>query len=210
MLKNILIFFLIFLIFYKGTDNNYRQSPINIISNRIGLNNNNLIKIDYLDKNLIGNLKFDKKNNNFNYIFSDSNFIFFNDHVFILDHIHFHNPSEHSIDNYKYPMEAHLVHKNKINQYLVVAIFLDHGDNDVFDNCLKLKKKINIKLNSNYLKTYYYYPGSLTTSPFSENVSWIIFEKPIKSKSIKLWNKKYGKARGINNSFQSEILKINI
>lgn len=64
---------------------NYKSSDLHII------NNGHFIEVEYQDGSYI------------NYQSDDYHLIQF----------HFHAPSEHSIDGKYYPMEMHLVHKNK-------------------------------------------------------------------------------------------------
>ena len=139
-----------------------------------------------------------------------------------LHSFHFHLYSEHRIENKQYPMEMHLVHKNlnkddSLNENLVIAILFDYKDdkeNKFLDDInLAEEKKINdasIVDLINKDDTFYYYKGSTTTVPCSENTNWIVF-KNIRSMSFgqfskfKNWVEKsnimyygtgYGNARG--------------
>ena len=117
-----------------------------------------------------------------------------------LQSFHFHLYSEHRIENKQYPMEMHLVHKNlnkedSSNENLVIAILFDHKDDkeNKFLNDINLakEKKINDAsivdlINKN--EAFYYYKGSTTTIPCSENVNWIVF-KNIRSMSFGQFNK---------------------
>ena len=117
-----------------------------------------------------------------------------------LHSFHFHLYSEHRLQNKQYPMELHLVHKNlnkddSLNQNLVIAILFDYKDNIenkfLKDINLAEEKKINDAsivdlINKN--DAFYYYKGSLTTVPCTENVNWIVF-KDIRSMSFEQFNK---------------------
>jgi carbonic anhydrase len=119
-------------------------------------------------------------------------------------------------------MELHLVHKNinkedKANENLVIAILFDYKDDkeNKFLNAINLSEEKKIKDASifdliNKKDAFYYYKGSLTTVPCTENVNWIVL-KDIKSMSFdqfdefKNWVEKsnmtyygngYGNARG--------------
>ena len=117
-----------------------------------------------------------------------------------LHSIHFHLYSEHRIENKQYPMEMHMVHKNmnkndKQNENLVLGVLFDYKDdkNNKFldDMNLAYEKKINgasIQSLINQNDEYYYYKGSLTTVPCTENVNWIVFKK-IKHMSFNQFNK---------------------
>ena len=116
-----------------------------------------------------------------------------------LDSIHFHLYSEHRIENKQYPMEMHMVHKNtnkndKLNENLVIGVLFDYQDNidNKFLNDMNLSHEQKIKYASiNELihkdEEYYYYKGSLTTVPCTENVNWIVF-KNVKSMSFNQFN----------------------
>ena len=117
-----------------------------------------------------------------------------------LNSFHFHLYSEHRIENKQYPMEMHLVHKNlnkedSLNENLVIGILFDYKENieNKFFNDINLAEEKKIKdasiidlINKN--DAFYYYKGSLTTIPCTENVNWIVF-KDIKSMSFEQFNK---------------------
>eukprot|EP00112_Aurelia_sp_Birch-Aquarium-sp1_P016830 Seg3848.3 transcript_id=Seg3848.3/GoldUCD/mRNA.D3Y31 product="Carbonic anhydrase 7" protein_id=Seg3848.3/GoldUCD/D3Y31 len=117
--------------------------------------------------------------------------------------------SEHTIDGKAFASELHLVHLNKAkynsvsdalghkNGLCVLGVFLEltsgaTGHNDL-EALTRNFEKIQLKdaefkspdpfcpyglLPADQL-SYWTYPGSLTTSPFSECVTWIVFKEPI-------------------------------
>ncbi|XP_018334982.1 carbonic anhydrase 2 [Agrilus planipennis] len=118
-----------------------------------------------------------------------------------------HSGCEHIFEGRAYSMEAHAVHYNqKYNSFkeavdkhdglAVVAFFLqatDDSKNELFEKMCEATKKID-KVNSKTqippdcllwfkeqanCKGYYTYQGSLTTAPFCESVTWIIYPTPI-------------------------------
>jgi carbonic anhydrase len=114
-----------------------------------------------------------------------------------LKSFHFHLYSEHRLESKQYPMEMHLVHQNDKddkdaddpNKNLVLGVLFDYAD----DKENKFLKDINLATNetikdasiSDLIKkndTFYFYKGSLTTEPCTENVNWIVF-KDIKAMS---------------------------
>ena len=117
-----------------------------------------------------------------------------------LHSIHFHLYSEHRIENKQYPMEMHMVHKNmnksdKQNENLVLGVLFDYKNdinNDFLDEMnLSSEKQINDALITNIINKndeFYYYKGSLTTVPCTENVNWIVFKK-VKDMSFNQFNK---------------------
>ena len=139
-----------------------------------------------------------------------------------LHSIHFHLYSEHRIENKQYPMEMHIVHKNtnkndKQNENLVIGILFDYQNNieNKFINDIDLSNERKIK-DASILDLihkddeYFYYKGSLTTVPCTENVNWIVFKdikhmsfiqfdkfrKWIENSNLKYYGTGYGNARG--------------
>lgn len=161
-----------------------RQSPINIspskiILSRIDKNNKNLLDIKYKYKEV--NSIREKNNNNFKYKVSNESLItVYNGTDFYLDSYHLHNKSEHRINNKEYLLEVHLVHKCKnVGNYLVLAFFIDfkEGKSCIFDDMILQKESHNFKLKNTVDNKFYKYQGSLTTAPYSENVTWVVFDK---------------------------------
>ena len=119
---------------------------------------------------------------------------------------HFHSPSEEQINFKRYPMVAHLVHKNAEGQLAVVAVLLEAGvANALIDKVwtympLEASDRVRMPqdlLNLNELlpadQRYYQFMGSLTTPPCSENVLWMVMKQPVSvSRSqIKLFTQIY-------------------
>jgi len=105
---------------------------------------------------------------------------------------HFHKPSEEKIDGKSFDMVAHLVHKDASGQLAVVAVLFDTGEPNalirtLWANLPKTKGTESaveaVKVNAEELlpsnHAYYTFPGSLTTPPCSENVTWFVLKNPI-------------------------------
>jgi carbonic anhydrase len=128
--------------------------------------------------------------------------IYFNEtlYKYKLHSFHFHLYSEHRLQNRQYPMELHLVHKNlnkddHENENLVIGILFDYidGKENKFLKDINLADETKIKSASilnliNKDDTFYYYKGSLTTVPCTENVNWIVF-KDVRSMSYNQFKK---------------------
>jgi carbonic anhydrase len=140
----------------------YKPSKLNIV------NNGHTIQVDY-DKGSfirIGGIRYD------------------------LLQFHFHTPSEHTIEEGRYPMELHLVHKNKKGELAVVGLMMVIGRENsllstLWDNLPPKKGKENLKQKIDVAtllpagERTFRYPGSLTTPPCSEGVLWNVFLSPI-------------------------------
>ena len=105
--------------------------------------------------------------------------------------IHFHEPSEHTINGVRFPIEIHLVHQNSDKNYTVLGIMGIEGKE--CESMERMESFLPLALNEEKLingafdlsslfperKDYYSYHGSLTTPPCTENVEWIVFRDPI-------------------------------
>jgi len=104
---------------------------------------------------------------------------------------HFHKPSEERIDGKGFPMVAHLVHKNAEGKLAVVAVLLKEGGANPLVETLwsnlpaekeKERGEEKISIDAAQLlpknRAYYTFPGSLTTPPCSEGVTWFVLVHP--------------------------------
>ena len=166
------------------------QSPVNIIENEtVFANSGDNLKVFYSPNTLL--TKVENNGHSIQFDFETGDSIRYNDEMYYLKQIHFHEPSEHKINGVIYPIEAHLVHMSKHNRLTVFSILGIEGKEsqlfEFFKSFLPLKngetKEINKEIDLTNLSLqhaeYYYYTGSLTTPPCTENVNWIVFKDPI-------------------------------
>ena len=105
---------------------------------------------------------------------------------------HFHTPSEEQINSKRFPMVAHLVHKNNEGQLAVVAVLLDEGAASPFIDkvwtYMPLDANDRVRMPQGLLNVsellptdqrYYQFMGSLTTPPCSEGVLWMVMKQPV-------------------------------
>ena len=118
---------------------------------------------------------------------------------YVLKQFHFHRPSEEKINGKGYDMVVHLVHADDAGELAVVAVLLKHGqDNplvhELWNDLPKEKEKEelldNVQIDVTQLLPadhgYYTFPGSLTTPPCSENVTWFVLKHPVSVTSAEI------------------------
>src|SRR5262252_602418 len=141
----------------------YKTSPLNIIDN------NHTIQIDY----------------------APGSFITVNGHRYQLVQFHFHRPSEERLNGKRFPMVAHLVHKDSDGKLAVVAVLLAAGPQNpliktLWNNLPREKEREvtvdKVEINVADLlprdRAYYTFQGSLTTPPCTEGVTWFVLKQP--------------------------------
>jgi carbonic anhydrase len=109
-----------------------------------------------------------------------------------LKQFHFHRPSEERVNGKRYQMVVHLVHAGQEGKLAVVAILLQKGEDnplvhELWKDLPKEKEKEefldSVQVDAaKFLPSdhgYYTFPGSLTTPPCSENVTWYVLKQPV-------------------------------
>jgi carbonic anhydrase len=115
------------------------------------------------------------------------------DKVYHLKQLHFHTPSEHTLDGKHLLMEMHMVHQSDDGKLAVVGVLIEEGAEN--RNIAKIIPylpnapgetkhladvhiELNLQIPAN--REAYHYIGSLTTPPCSENVEWLVLKQKLK------------------------------
>ncbi|KAJ1254353.1 hypothetical protein BS78_K078400 [Paspalum vaginatum] len=109
-----------------------------------------------------------------------------------LTQLHWHSPTEHTIDGRRYDLELHLVHESADKKIAVIAILYEIGDGhdallhqlEPFIRRLANQRDreervglVNPMTARGRASVYYRYVGSLTAPPCTEGVIWTIIKR---------------------------------
>lgn len=103
---------------------------------------------------------------------------------------HWHTPSEHEIGGRNTPLEMHLVHRRADGALLVIGVFIEQGrSNKAIDPLFReipeqpggtrIVPDVSLRDLLPDGRVSFRYSGSLTTPPFTESVSFIVFANSI-------------------------------
>jgi carbonic anhydrase len=114
--------------------------------------------------------------------------------VFRLVQVHFHTPSEHTIDGDTLPLVAHFVHASHAGELAVLGVLFEEGDeNDELQKLIDAAADAGAEARDVAGVTFdpagllpddmevFRYMGSLTTPPCSEGVNWHVLEETMEA-----------------------------
>lgn len=179
---------------YSACSNGKSQSPINIISHNCVANKKLKPLIMQYNHSEVATLVDNGFNVGIKYG-KNAGSLIVDGKTYNFKQMHWHSPSEHTIDGTQYAAELHLVHYAEDNTIAVLSILFHLGHPDPL--MTKLQNKLNelardvatqketqVQLGTidtheirKHSHKYYTYTGSLTTPPCSENVTWYILGK---------------------------------
>jgi carbonic anhydrase len=110
--------------------------------------------------------------------------------AYVLQQLHFHSPSEHTIAGQPFAAEAHLVHRSNDGKFLVVAILMRRGQENATlrsawsamppepggPSAATGESSIDVNALLPPAPRYLRYDGSFTTPPCTEGVTWLVVE----------------------------------
>lgn len=123
--------------------------------------------------------------------FKLGNSLVLDDTTFKMIQVHFHSPSENTINGASYPLEAHFVHADTDGNLAVIGVMFKVGKANIGLTKLweqlpstvgkptKLKSRVLASQMMPTNRDYYRFSGSLTTPPCSEGVRWLLMKTPI-------------------------------
>jgi len=122
--------------------------------------------------------------------FAGGNTVTVDNKEYSLKQVHFHSPSENTIDGKSFPLEAHFVHASGSSLAVVAVMFEEGADNPTLNKLLRNlpenegdKNQLKSEILGYELlpasKDYYKYSGSLTTPPCTEGVKWLVLKTPV-------------------------------
>jgi carbonic anhydrase len=123
--------------------------------------------------------------------FKTGNMLVLDSAAYQLKELHFHSPSENTINKKSFPLEAQLIHAdNKGNLTIISVMFKDGNANAALDKLwLQLSNKngepapVKTRVIPSELmpenRSYFRFSGSLTKPPCTEGVRWIVLKTPM-------------------------------
>ncbi len=123
--------------------------------------------------------------------FKEGNMLVLDNSAYQMKQVHFHAPSENTINGKSFPLEAHFVHADSKGNLTVIGVMFKEGKANLGlaklwpqmpskeDEPVALKNRVIPSELIPENRGYYRFSGSLTTPPCSEGVRWILMKTPM-------------------------------
>jgi len=168
---------------YAACETGESQSPINIVPDEVMEAELPALQFDY------GSAEFSLEDTGYSYKATPAgeNTLTVGEDSYRLLQFHEHTPGEHDVAGESFPMEVHFVHQNDAGDLAVVGVMIQEGsENAAWAGLVEAVDGGAGSFSTGDLasllpsdRSYFTYPGSLTTPPCSEGVRWILLEEPV-------------------------------
>ncbi|MGB7816748.1 MAG: carbonic anhydrase family protein [Methylotenera sp.] len=123
--------------------------------------------------------------------FKEGNMLVLDSAAYQMKQVHFHAPSENTINGKSFPLEAHFVHADSKGNLTVIGVMFKEGKANlglaklwpqmpsIEGEPVVLKNRVTPSELIPENRNYYRFSGSLTTPPCSEGVRWILMKTPM-------------------------------
>ncbi|MFN2378438.1 MAG: carbonic anhydrase [Candidatus Binatia bacterium] len=168
----------------------HQQSPINIVTSRV-VDREHRIEFHYrTSREQVSNL-----GHTLQVKYDPGSTLEYDGVVHELVQFHFHTPSEHLLDGVTYPMEVHLVHRERgqPGRFVVIGVLFKEGKaNPLVDTLvgdapravgavIYGDRPVDVGTILTPGMGYYHYSGSLTTPPYTETVRWMVLDRVLEA-----------------------------
>ncbi|WJX50199.1 carbonic anhydrase [Trifolium repens] len=136
-------------------------------------------------------------------LLANTSYLQINETQYILKQLHWHSPSEHTINGKRYDLELHLVHETPSGKIAVIGVLYKIGlipdpflalltkDLVAISNSTGAERAVGVvdpRIVNFSRNQYYRYMGSLTTPACTENITWTVVKevKSVLKKQIEL------------------------